>query len=226
MIRGREQLWLALTLLASCLACLGLSAAQTPRGADLLEALEQRYNRLRTLEARFIQRYSLGRVTQVESGRVYFQKPGKMRWEYESPEEKVFLADGRHVYLYVPSEQQVSRSPMSESADWRVPFAWLLGRVDFSELFARLEIKPIERAGQSPLTQVRGLPKSARQGFTEMWFDVNAQRQVERIEIRQPDGALMEFHFRDWRENHSLPRRLFELRVPPGTTWLEVPVAP
>lgn len=194
-------------------------------GASLTRELAEHYNRLRALQARFIQRYTLGRVTRVESGTVYFQKPGRMRWEYESSEEKLFLSDGRYVYLYVPSERQVSRAQLRESPDWRAPFGLLLGQVNFQRLFSRIEIKPVSRPGQPPLTQLRGLPKSPHQGFTEIWLDVNAQRQLERIEIRQSDGAVIEFHFREWRENPRLPPDLFRLHVPPGTAWIDAPPA-
>lgn len=214
------------TALAVAFLGLGVQGGDPAGETRITVALEKHYNRVRTLQARFIQRYTLGQITRVESGTVYFQKPGKMRWEYDSPEEKLFLSDGSYVYLYVPSEQQVSRNRLRETADWRAPFALLLGRVDFSKLFSRVEIKSSPRAGRRSLTQLRGLPKSRRQGFTEIWFDVNPQRQVERIEIRQPDGGLMEFHFRDWQENHPLSPELFRLRVPPGTVWIDVPASP
>ncbi|MFQ5926087.1 MAG: outer membrane lipoprotein carrier protein LolA [Terriglobia bacterium] len=216
------------TAFVGVLVCLGVLGANPSRATRITAALEEHYNRVRSLQAQFIQRYTLGRTTRVESGTVYFQKPGKMRWEYESPEEKLFLSDGRYVYLYVPSEQQVSRSRLGEAGDWRAPFGLLLGRIDFSKLFSRVEIKPISRPGQATFTQLRGLPKSARQGFAEIWLDVNVRQEVERIEIRQPDGVVMEFHFREWRENLPLAPDLFRLRVPPGTVknWVGAPLSP
>jgi len=188
---------------------------------DVVAALARHYNRLRSLQAEFVQRYTLGQTTWVESGRVYFQKPGRMRWEYQSPEEKLFLCDGSYVYLYVPAEQQVSRSRLDVARDWRLPFGLLLGRLDFFALFSRLEIKPIARPGQTALTQLRGLPKSEQQGFREVWLDVNLSLQLQRIEIRQSDGSVLEFHFRGWRENPHLAPELFRLRVPPGTIWID-----
>ncbi|MFQ5817363.1 MAG: outer membrane lipoprotein carrier protein LolA [Terriglobia bacterium] len=206
------------TALLGALLLLGLQGANPARATRITAVLEEHYNRIRTLQAQFIQRYTLGRISRVESGTVYFQKPGKMRWEYESPEKKLFISDGTYVYLYVPGEQRVSRRRLSGAEDWRAPFALLLGRIDFSELFSRVEIKPIHRPGQPAFTQLRGLPKSARQGFEEIWLDVSARWQVMRIEIRQADGGVMEFHFRAWRENHPLAPELFRRpRVPPGT---------
>ncbi|MFB3154586.1 MAG: outer membrane lipoprotein carrier protein LolA, partial [Candidatus Acidiferrales bacterium] len=57
-----------------------------PSAQEVAARVERHYNRVETLAADFVQRYTLGRTTLVESGRVYFKKPGRMRWEYNSPE--------------------------------------------------------------------------------------------------------------------------------------------
>ena len=35
------------------------------------------------------------------------KKPGKMRWEYTAPEQKVFVSDGVKIYSYIPQDKQV-----------------------------------------------------------------------------------------------------------------------
>ncbi len=174
-----------------------------------------------TLEAEFVQRHTLGATTIVESGRVYFRKGGRMRWEYDSPEEKLFLADGEFAYLYVPREKQVRRQSIKRSPDWQAAFALLLGRVDLSRVFGRIELVRIHHLDSPARMQLRGQARSAKQPFSEIWFDLNEGYQVLRIEVRQRDGGLMEFHFRNWRENLPLPAELFRLSVPPRTAWVD-----
>jgi len=212
---------------ASGLCFLALVAgAAEPSVKDVVRAVESHYNRTRTLEADFIQRYTLGPTTLVESGRVYFQKPGRMRWDYESPEKKLFLADGEYAYLYVPQEQQVRRQALKQASDWQATFALLLGRVDLQQVFRDLELVRVHRPEEPARPnrarwQLRGRAKSDKQAFEEVWLDLNDAFQVLRIEIRQRDGSLMEFHFRRWRENQPLDPELFRLQVPPGTAWLD-----
>lgn len=196
-------------------------AATEPTTKDVVRALEAHYNRTRTLEADFVQRYTLGSNTLVESGRVYFQKPDRMRWEYGSPEEKLFLTDGDYAYFYVPEERQVRRQPLKQAPEWQATFALMLGRVNLEKVFDRIELVRVHRLESPALWQLRGLARSDKQAFTEVWIDVNEAYQVQRIEIRQRDGSLMEFHFRRWRENPPLDPGLFQLRVPPGTAWLD-----
>ena len=50
---------------------------------------------------------------------------------------------------------------------------------------------------------------------------VESSDQLVRLEVRQRDGSLIEFHFRDWRENRPLDPELFRLAVPPGTAWID-----
>ena len=209
-------------LLALCFGLLGSgSLAAEPDVKDVVEALERRYNRARTLEADFVQRYTLGATTLVESGRVYFQKPGRMRWDYNAPEQKLFLTDGEYAYFYVPQEQQVRRQSVKNAPDWQATFALLIGRVDLNRLFGRLQLVRIHHPQSPARWQLRGLAKSDKQAFTEVWLDLDDSYQLLRIEIRQRDGSLMEFHFRRWQENQALDPELFRLQVPPGTAWLD-----
>ena len=78
--------------------------------AAIVRALEARYHAATSLKATFLERYSEGpRDVRIESGTVYFRRPGRMRWEYESPEEKLFLADARTVWFYVTADRSVTR---------------------------------------------------------------------------------------------------------------------
>src|SRR5256885_16352575 len=97
--------------------------------------LESAYKRARTLEAEFLQIYSEGgRVTRTESGVAYFRRPGKMRWEYASPEKNLFVVDGKFAWFFVPADHTVSRVAARDSADWRTPLAPLAGEMKVSRV--------------------------------------------------------------------------------------------
>src|SRR5271154_6037201 len=104
-------------------------------------AMEARYWHARTLKADFFERYTdgSGGVT-AESGIVYFSSPGRMRWEYESPEQKLFIVDGTNVWFYVPADHTASRAKLKESSDWRTPLALLTGKADLSKLCRSIQL--------------------------------------------------------------------------------------
>src|SRR5580692_8114040 len=112
----------------------------SPQAKLIADKLEARYRGSRTLSATFLERYSEnGRVVRSEAGVAYFRRPGKMRWEYESPEKNLFLVDGKTAWFYVPADHTVTRAPAKQSTDWRTPLALLAGEMKLSRICARVE---------------------------------------------------------------------------------------
>src|SRR6204780_3589464 len=123
-------------------AILFLVAASSAQDVNTVRrALEARYQHARTLRASFFERYTDGNGgASAESGTVYFSRPGRMRWEYESPEQKLFIVDGTNVWFYVPADHTASRAKLKESSDWRTPLAFLAGKTDLARLCRNFEI--------------------------------------------------------------------------------------
>ena len=67
----------------------------------------------------------------TEAGELSLRKPGRMRWQYDSPKGKLFVSDGKQVYLYTPATNRVEKMKVRESDDMRTPLAFLLGKFDF-----------------------------------------------------------------------------------------------
>ncbi len=120
---------------------LAISSVPATGANSIQRELESRYQHARTLKAIFFQRYSDGHGgVSAESGTVYFSRPGRMRWEYESPEKSLFLVDGTNVWFYVPADHTASRAKLKESSDWRTPLALLAGKADLSALCRSVEL--------------------------------------------------------------------------------------
>src|SRR5580693_6033388 len=115
-----------------------------------VRALEARYHHAASLKAVFFERYSDGNGGgSAESGTVYFSRPGRMRWEYESPEQKLFIVDGTNVWFYVPADNTASRAKLKESSDWRTPLALLTGKADLSKLCRSTRLADAETEKES-----------------------------------------------------------------------------
>src|SRR5260370_26954235 len=100
---------------------------------DSVALLEARYRVAKTLQASFLERYTEnGRLVRVESGNVYFRRPGKMRWDYQAPEQNVFLVDGQTAWFYVPADHTATRVPAKEGAVWRARLARRAGDIILS----------------------------------------------------------------------------------------------
>src|SRR5260370_37451037 len=103
-------------------------AGRTPDVHAIAQAVDERYNHLRSLQAEFTEIYRGAGMERTESGTLWLKKPGKMRWQYRSPRDKLFLTDGRNAWFYVPGERQVRRTRGKKLDDLRSPLAFLLGK--------------------------------------------------------------------------------------------------
>jgi outer membrane lipoprotein carrier protein len=199
-------------------------AAASAGAADvnsIVQSVEKRYQAAHTLKAVFLHRYTESRnALRVESGTVYFSRGGKMRWEYESPEEKLFVADGKMIWFYVPADRTVTRTKMKESDDWQTPLGLLVGKAKFSRVCKRVELADA-RTSAAENVVLRCLPKSEKSGFSQVLIEVDGQFRLVRVLIAEPGGIETEFRFGQWQENLPLADTLFRFVVPPGVAIVD-----
>ncbi len=197
---------------------LAVSQAATDVTA-VLKAVQNRYNRAQTVQVLFQQTYSMrGRVSRTETGELFLRKPGRMRWQYDSPKGKLFISDGKQVFLYTPASNQVQKMKVRESDDMRAPLAFLLGKLDFWRDFDRF----VSRPDGSDL-RLTARPKSDQAPYTEVEFIVTPSNQIRYLRITGQDQSVMEFRFASEKLNPALPESLFRFSVPPGVDVLEGP---
>jgi outer membrane lipoprotein carrier protein len=199
---------------------------------DIRRALEARYQHARTLKADFYERYSDGSGgATAESGTVYFSRPGRMRWEYESPEQKLFIVDGTNAWFYVPADRTASRVKMKESSDWRTPLALLAGKADLSKLCRSIQLVGADAEKGS------GLGEQAPPGDTvllciprdttgsdpafRVLFETDPDAKLVRVVIREPGHVETEFRFGNWEQNMVIPEVKFHFQPPPGVAIVD-----
>lgn len=195
--------------------CQPMAIGQTAELDQLINGLQTKYNRLSSLSADFVQIYNSGSQTRRESGRMLLKKPGKMRWDYTSPEAKLFISDGKWLYEYVPAERYASRTTIKNSGDLRAPFAFLLGRGNL-----RRDFKVIEFAKESPARAgnkvLKMIPKRAAD-FRELLVEVEpASFQIARLTLIESGGARSDFLFSNLRENIGVNDGQFTFKAPEG----------
>jgi outer membrane lipoprotein carrier protein len=195
----------------------GPAVGAAPDVQVILKAVQTRYNRAQTIQVLFQQTYSMqGRRPRTESGELFLRKPGRMRWQYDSPKGKLFLSDGKQVYLYSPEFNRVQRSRVRESEDMRTPLALLLGKLDFWRDFDRFEARP-----EGADTRLKAKPKSDQAPYTEVEFVVNPANEIKYLRIVGQDNSIMEFRFAREKLNRPLAETLFRFTPPPGVEVVE-----
>jgi outer membrane lipoprotein carrier protein len=200
------------------------SATQNLRPPDvhqLAKAVDDHYNHLRSLQAEFTETYRGEGAERTESGTLWLKKPRKMRWQYRSPEEKLFVSDGQSVWFYIPAERQARKTDFKKLDDLRSPIAFLLGKTKLES-----ELRGLSKAvDQTPLdpndTLLRGVPQTMAGQISEVQLEISSSNQIVRIVLIEPDGATTEFRFADWKENLELGDSQFRFAPPSGVETIE-----
>lgn len=220
-------------LLGVSLRLLLLPATQTsppPDAQRLLTLFESRYAEARTLETKFIERYTEnGRFVRSEAGVAYFLRPGKMRWDYEVPEKNTFLVDGKYVWFYSPADRTATRMPAKQSEDWRTPLAFLTSHLKLSRLCSRIEpdsaAAPAEPADTVFRCELRNTPESAAgpdaATYKQVLFEVSPDGELRRIVVRQQAAMELEFSFTAWQWNPPLDKSTFAFNPPRGVAIVD-----
>lgn len=215
---------LASTLL-NIIACLLLATSATASSAPDVDAIARRvddhYNHLRTMEAQFTELYRGAGIDRTESGTLWLKKPGKMRWQYRSPREKLFLSDGKNTWFYVPGDQQVRRAPLKDLEDMRSPLAFLLGKTRLEKELKGLSLAPDVAPIRSEDEVLRGVPKAMTDQVSQVLLEVSPGGQIVRIVLEGTDGSVTEYRFSDQRENGQVADSQFRFVPPPGVEVIE-----
>lgn len=120
-----------------------------------VDAIQAYYDSAKTYSAAFDQEYeSVDGIKKKSTGTVWFKKPGKMRWDYETPESRFLISDGTHFWTWEPVYRQYCEQSLSAS---QLPTALTFlagnGKIedDFSVTVAKvsgkqvtLDLKPIK----------------------------------------------------------------------------------
>src|SRR5260370_32612045 len=91
---------LRIAVLVSLLSASLCAADAKPDVKNLAAAVDAHYNHLRSLEAEFTEVYRGSGMDRTESGTLWLKKAGKMRWEEPSPQEELFVSDGKGAWFY------------------------------------------------------------------------------------------------------------------------------
>jgi outer membrane lipoprotein carrier protein len=193
---------------------------------SLAAAVDAHYNHLHTLQAEFVETYRGSGMERTESGKVWLEKgglkkPGKMRWEYRSPREKLFVSDGRVAWFYVPGDRQARKTEARKLEDVRSPLAFLLGKSRLAKELQGLSIASDMKPVVAGDMMLRGVPEAMSDRVSGILIEVTPEHAINRIVMESVDGSTTEYRFSDQKENIEIPAGRFEFEVPAGVETVE-----
>ncbi len=186
-------------------------------GDALLGRVAAKYAAAGSLSASFRQEVPLQNVGIVRraSGKVYFERPLRMRWDYKAPDTQLFLADGDYFYFRPAESSQVYRKRIDEKAlGGKIPLLLLFGKGDIAAMF-RVEETVVRKGGEE--TGLRLVPRD--DGAPEVRrLDLvvgTADLLIREVHIYDRLGGANHLYLEGTVLDPSLPRDLFRFRKSP-----------
>lgn len=202
MTSGLKMLFRVLSLL---LLTATANAAQTP------SEITDFFAGLQTLQADFTQEVTDGnnKPLQSSAGHMWIKRPGRFRWDYETPYRQQLVADGKRLWSYDEDLEQVT---VQKAADvlTATPAMLLSGEQPLEMVF---DIEQVRRSGDEQ--HVMLVPKSDDSNVTRIEL-VFTGKTLVRIKANDNFGNTTVFSFSAFERNPSLDDAVFVFVPPAG----------
>jgi outer membrane lipoprotein carrier protein len=199
-------------------AVLLVFAVSDATAPELAQALQKKYDGVKDFSADFTHTYEGGvlRKQITERGRMIIKKPGKMRWQYTAPEEKLFVSDGVKMYSYIPQDKQVIVASVPPEDDAATPTLFLAGKGSLTRDFtpSLVELPPGMPPGSKALKLV---PKAKQSDYDWLVLVVDpASLDIRGLLTVDGQGGKSSFLFTNLKQNVGLADKDFAFKIPRG----------
>jgi outer membrane lipoprotein carrier protein len=188
---------------------------------EILQGVESHYRQVKAYTAAFKQVTSSAAtaLTTEAAGRLHYQKPKQMRWEYQTPEVQTFVVNNKLAWLYVPAENQITLF------DAQTFFSSPLSQTFFEGVFE------LQRQFHVALDHSQSSTTSAALALTPKVEDPNIQSmrlsidltsyRILTIETKDALGNSNRITLESQKEQAKLEQKLFQLVVPQSTAVVD-----
>jgi outer membrane lipoprotein carrier protein len=209
-----------LTLLVACVLAVSPGALAAPSLDEAVAALEQAQRRVTDLKAPFRQAAHNRTLNQtVEArGTLYLKKPGRLRWEYQTPTPQEIVSDGKRLWVYTPELKQVNVVAAPQAlAGPAGSFLQGLGQV--REHFHVRFLNPAEPTDAEGRVVLDLTPKQPQPLMARLIVSVDPKSWLVRQAVVHDElGNTVTVRFGETVVNSGLSDALFVFVPPPGAT--------
>jgi outer membrane lipoprotein carrier protein len=185
---------------------------------ELAQALQKKYDTVRDFSADFVHAYEGGALRKqiTERGRLLIKKPGKMRWEYTAPDQKLFVSDGVKMYSYIPQDKQVIVSNVPPDDEAATPTLFLAGKGNLTRDFTPT-IVDLPKGMPAGSRALKLVPRSKQRDYDWLILVVDpATLDLRGLVTVDAQGGISSFSFNNLKVNTNPADKEFAFKIPRG----------
>jgi outer membrane lipoprotein carrier protein len=188
----------------------------------VLDRLQKHYHDTTSFTAKFNEEIAtVGAPKRQRQGTVSLRKPGRMRWEFETPEKQTIVSDGETLYSYDPDLNQVVETPLKQALKSSSATSFLLGIGNINRDFKAAFANPATPTGLVDLN----LDAKTGGYKIEVGLDPKSYNLVT-LTLTDQLGDVTRIDFSDIHDNVELPDSTFAFKTPPGADVVTAPASP
>jgi outer membrane lipoprotein carrier protein len=227
-----KNMWrVIVSVMAICLVATAVAHAETmaPTGApvskdlkQVLDRLQRHYHATNSFTAKFNEEIAtVGAPKRNREGTVSFRKPGRMRWEFETPDKQTIVSDGETLYTYDPDLNQVVETPLRQALKSSSATSFLLGMGDINRDFKAAFAHPATPTGLVDLIL------DAKTGGYKIEVGLDPESyNLMTLTLTDQLGDVTKIGFTDIHDNVELPDSIFAFKTPAGADVVTAPASP
>lgn len=193
--------------------------ARADRLQEVLAEMKKAGDRLKTLTAEFqqIDHDFILEEEETSAGKLYLAVPGRIRWEYAPPRERILVVKDELVRLYNKTANQVNefrqgKGGKSEGTDLLIGFGKSNAKIGES-----YDASLASETSDSVRLNLVPKPGSSASFFTRIELEIDKKTWTPRQSVfHEPNRDRTEIRFGDLKVNPALPAGIFELELPPN----------
>jgi len=214
----RAFLFIAVMIALTCAPAMAGPAGGEPPAPDaatqIIERLEARYGG-KDFSADFQQESTLKamEITDSAKGKAWFKHPGKMRWEYQSPEKYMIISGGENLWIYRPADNQVV------TGDARDYFGNGKGASFLSNFRLLKEAFTVSVESQIGTEyQLKLIPLEKQYDLSAIYLAADKETlDIAYVISENVYGDITRISFSNLTFHDALEESLFTFKIPPGT---------
>ena len=203
--------WIALLAFGVAASSADATESEPQSVQEIVQAVERTYANVQAIRADFTQtsRSSL-MGEQHQKGKVLLKRPRKMRWAFTQPDDRQFVTDGKTMWIWSASDNQVIVTGDFASQSGDMP--QLLD--DLSKLDELFDIVVVPGP---PQTHVLSLTPKKQAAFKKLELVLEKKKYtLEKVTMTDNMDGVVELAFSQVKLNPELADSSFTFAIPPG----------
>ena len=186
--------------------------------AITLEQVQERYLEMQSFQGNFQQTTIIESEARraSASGMIAYQRPGKMRWEYQEPDPQLLVTDGNTLWLYDHLLENVTIQELAVVTDGTA-LAFLLGAGELTDDFTQRRMQKSLLDSDKSWKVLELVPNREKSAIEFLQLGVDSESgNLEALLFKDNSGSVRIIEFEALSYNVEFSEGFFSFEIPPG----------